>query len=144
MKKETIILTILIVNVILLCIRPILIRLTVLRSRKRLMKYMTEDYAVYKFNRRDFFPHTDKNKPFSELSDKEKLAVLEYIPRDVLMTIYFTDKEIENINADLAQYVYSNFIEDTVTLMRNIAIIQGFSAGIHLTITVVLLIVVFI
>lgn len=144
MKKETIILTILIVNVILLCIRPILIRLTVLRSRKRLMKYMTEDYAVYKFNRRDFFPHTDKNKPFSELSDKEKLAVLEYIPRDMLMTIYFTDKEIENINADLAQYVYSNFIEDTVTLMRNIAIIQGFSAGIHLTITVVLLIVVFI
>ena len=144
MKKETIILTILIVNVILLCIRPILIRLTVLRSRKRLMKYMTEDYAVYKFNRRDFFPHTDKNKPFSELSDKEKLAVLEYIPRDLLMTIYFTDKEIENINADLAQYVYSNFIEDTVTLMRNIAIIQGFSAGIYLTITVVLLIVVFI
>ena len=144
MKKETIILTILIVNVILLCIRPILIRLVVIRSRRRLMKYMTEDYAVYKFNRRDFFPHTDKNKPFSELSDKEKLAVLEYIPRDVLMTIYFTDKEIENINADLAQYVYSNFIEDTVTLMRNIAIIQGFSAGIHLTITVVLLIVVFI
>ena len=144
MKKETIILMILIVNVILLCIRPILFRLNVRRSRKRLTQYVTEDYAMYKFNRRDFFPHTDKNKPFSELSDKEKLAVLEYIPRDVLMTIYFTDKEIENINADLAQYVYSNFIEDTVTLMRNISTIQGFLAGIHLTITVILLIVVFI
>lgn len=144
MKKETIILTILIVNFILLCIRPILFRLNALRNRKNLMRYMTEDYAVYKFNRRDFFPHTDKNKPFSELSDKEKLAVLEYIPRDVLVTVYFNENEIENINADLVQYVYSNFIEDTVTLMRNTAIIQGFLAGIHLTITVVLLITVFI
>ena len=144
MKKETIILTILIVNVILLCIRPILFRLNVLRAKKRLMQYVTEDYVVYKFNRRDFFPHTDKNKPFSELSDNEKLAVLEYIPRDVLVNIFFSDNEIENMNADLAQYVYNNFTEDTTRLMRNISIIQGFLAGIHLTITVVLLITIFI
>ena len=144
MKKETIILTILIVNVILLCIRPILFRLNVLRAKKKLTQYVTEDYAIYKFNRRDFFPHTDKNKPFSELSDKEKLAVLEYIPRDVLVNIFFSDNEIENMNADLAQYIYTNFMSDATLLMRNISIIQGFLAGIHLTITIVLLITIFI